>query len=496
MMFEKVLIANRGEIAVRVIRTCREMGLRTVALYEAADLGSLHVRLADECLEVPDYHTFLDATQLVALGVQCGADAVHPGYGFLAEDPDFIQACNDAGMTFIGPPAEVVALTRDKIGALQRARASGVPTVVFSEASYGVGEDDALREAAERIGYPLVLKSCSGGRGRGERLVTKADHLPEAIRRSRAESKTIYGNDRLFLERAILPAHQVGVQIMGDRAGNLIHLGEREGSLIQHNQKIVEEGPALCLTPEGREALLATALQLARLFNYQNIGTVEFLIDEAGNAYFSEIKARIQIEHTITEMMARVDLVREQLRLAAGESLAMTQDEVRLEGWAMMCRVQAEDPADNFLPSPGRLRRVRLPGGPEVRVDTYIYCQADIPAAYDPIVAKITTWAPDRPACISRMRRALEDFTVIGTPNNLPFLLRIFHAPEFVGGRYTTDFLSHPFVEEAPPEALLTRRDLAVAAAVAYVLRREAFNPQQPERVSTGWHRASRRLPQ
>lgn len=492
----KVLIANRGEIAVRIIRTCREMGLRTVALYEAADRGSLHVRLADEAIEMPDHHAFLDGAHLLAAARQSGADALHPGYGFLAEDPDFISACAEAGLTFIGPPAEVVAQTRHKIGALQKVHGAGFSTVTFSDSSFGEGEDEALRAAAAEIGFPLVLKSCRGGRGRGERLVMRPEHLDEAIRRSRAEARTVYGDHRLYLERAILPAHQVGVQIMGDTTGALIHLGEREGSLILHNQKIIEESPALCLTPENRAALLDAALAIGRLFNYRNVGTVEFLVDEAGAFFFSEIKARIQIEHSLTEMRSRIDLVREQLRLAAGEPLGLTQDEVALEGWSMVCRVQAEDPADNFLPSPGRLRRVRLPGGPEVRVDTYVYCQADIPAAYDPIVAKVTTWAPDRAHCINRMRRALEDFTVIGTPTNLPFLLRIFQAPEFIRGRYTTDFLSHPFEETAPDEAAVTRRDLAVIAAVAYALRREAFNPEQPERVNTGWHRDSRRLPQ
>lgn len=495
-MFEKVLIANRGEIAVRIIRTCRELGLHTVALYEAADKGSLHVRLADETAEVSDYRTFLDAAQIVAIAQRMGADAVHPGYGFIAEDTAFIRACADAGLVFIGPPAEVVELVRNKIGTLQRARAAGVQTVTFSESSFNDEAYDALEAAAERIGYPVVIKSCSGGRGRGERLVLKPQHLPEAVRRSRAEAQAVYGNRQLYVERAILPAHQVAVQIMGDRTGQIIHLGEREGSLIQHNQKIIVEGPALCLTRERREALLATALNLARLFNYQNVGTVEFLVDGAGEFYFSEFKARIQVEHPITEMLCRVDLVREQLRLAAGERLAMTQDEVELNGWAMMCRVQAQDPANNFMPSSGKLRRVRLPGGPEVRVDTYVYCQADIPPTYDPLIAKITTWAADRPMCVNRMRRALEDFTLIGTPNNLPFLLRILQSPAFIDGLYTTDFLSRPFDTDPTPEAAVTRRDLAAAAAVAYVLRREAFNPQQPERVASGWHRESRRLPQ
>ncbi|MEZ4519749.1 MAG: biotin carboxylase N-terminal domain-containing protein [Chloroflexota bacterium] len=242
-MFKKILIANRGEIAVRIIRTCREMGIRTVAIYEAADQGSLHVRLADECVTVPDHHAFMDSEQIIDIARQVGADAVHPGYGFLAEDAAFIQACDEAELMFIGPPANVVALTRNKIGALERARAAGIPTVNFSAVSFSEAEGDNLRIAADEMGYPMVLKSCSGGRGRGERLVTKPEYLTDAVRRSRSEARTVYGNQRLYIEQAILPAHQVGVQILADRQGNMIHLGEREGSLIQHNQKIIEKLP-------------------------------------------------------------------------------------------------------------------------------------------------------------------------------------------------------------------------------------------------------------
>ena len=493
-MFKKILIANRGEIAVRIIRTCREMGLRTVALYDAGDRDSLHVRLADECVQLPGHWSFMESETVLAVARESGADAIHPGYGFLAEDTDFIHACEAAGIAFIGPPPEVVEAARDKIGALNKARAAGFPTVEHSARSFGEDEFDALAAEAEAMGYPLVVKSCRGGRGRGERLVNDPSQLAEVVRRAQVEARAVYGHNQLFIEKAILPAHQVGVQIVADRHGNLVHLGDREGSIIRSNQKIVEESPSLCLSPAQRETLLETAVRLARLFDYQNVGTVEFLVDGAGDFYFSEIKARIQIEHTVTEMTTRIDLVREQIRLAAGEPLGYAQEDVSFQGWAITCRVQAEDPSRRYMPSPGHLRRVRLPGGPEVRVDTYLYCDSEVPPFYDPLIAKATVWASDRSTCIDRMRRALEDFAIIGAPTNLPLLMAIMRSPDFVDGRYATDFLHHPVVAKPATDVEALRRDLAVAAAVLYARRREAFVPQAPDQWATGWHRSSRHI--
>lgn len=493
-MFKKVLIANRGEIAVRIIRTCREMGIRTVAVYEITDRDSLHVRLADECVQLPGYQSFMEPDTILAVALASGADAIHPGYGFMAEDPNFLHACEAADIVFIGPPPQVVEAARNKIGALQMARAAGFPTVEHSSRSYAENEYDALAAEAETIGYPLVIKSCRGGRGRGERLVNTPSQLAEVVRRAQVEAKAVYGHNQLFIERAILPAHQVGVQIVADRYGNLVHLGDREGSIIHSNQKIMEEAPSLCLSSERREALLDTAVGLARLFDYQNVGTVEFLVDGNGNFFFSEIKARIQIEHTLTEMMTRIDLIREQIRLAAGEPLGFSQGDVSFRGWALMCRVQAEDPSRRYLPSPGRLRRVRLPGGPEVRVDTYLYCDSEVPSFYDPLIAKATVWAPNRSACIDRMRRALEDFAIVGAPTNLPLLTAIMRSPAFVDGRYATDFLQGPLSAKPATEIELLRRDLAIAAAVLYTRRHESFVPQVPDQWATGWHRSSRHI--
>jgi acetyl/propionyl-CoA carboxylase alpha subunit len=493
-MFKKILIANRGEIAVRIIRTCREMGIRTVAIYEIADRDSLHVRLADECVQLPSHQSFMDQEAILAVALERGVEAIHPGYGFLAEDASFIRACEAAGIVFIGPPADVVEAARCKIDALEAARAAGVPTVVHSPRPFAEDEYKALAAAAAEMGYPLVVKSCRGGRGRGEKLVDNPDELAEVVRRAGVEARAVYGDGQLFLERAILPAHQVGVQIVADRYGAVVHLGDREGSIIRSNQKIVEEAPALCLTPERRAELLEVAIRLARLFNYQNLGTVEFLVDQAGAFYFSEIKSRIQIEHTLTEVMTRLDLVREQIRLAAGEPLGYRQEDVASRGHAIMCRVQAEDPSRGYMPSPGHLQRVRLPGGPEVRVDTYLYCDSEVPPFYDPLIATTTVWAANRPAGVDRMRRALEDLTIIGAPTNLPLLLEILRTPAFVDGNYATDLLNRPLAARPATDIEELRRDLAVTAAVLYARRHEALVPHTPDQLATGWHRASRQI--
>ena len=495
-MFKKILIANRGEIGVRIVRTCREMGIGTVALYDESDRGSLHVRLADECVLLESPRDLFDKQKIVAIAQRMGADAIHPGYGFLAEEAYFINACDEAGITFIGPPATVVDLLRNKIQTLEIARAAGFPTPDHAAVSFGEENADEIEAAADRLGFPVIIKSCSGGRGRGERLTKSPRHLVKAVRQAQAVGQAVYGNRRVYMEKAILPAYQVGVQIVADKDGNLIHLGEREGSVLQSGHKIVEEAPARCLSQELREKLWQTALDLGRLFNYENVGTVEFIVDDAGKFYFSEIKSRIQVEHPLTEMQTRMDLVQEQIRIAAGEKLSHKQEDVSLDGWAMMCRVRANDPWRNFLPSPGPLNCVRLPGGPEVRVDTYVYSNCDVPAAYVPLLAKLTVWGEDRDLCLQRLKRALQDFTITGTPTNLPVLQRIMHTPEFIAGEYTTDFRTPLFDDDPAEEPDDHLSDLAVAAAVLYMRRNQLINPQASERLQGGWHQSSRRLPQ
>ena len=495
-MFKKILIANRGEIGVRIVRTCRELGISTVALYTVEDRTSLHVRLADEGVQLNSPADFMDPEIILGIAQQRGVDAIHPGYGFLAEEADFIRACDAAGIIFIGPPADLVEPLRDKIAAQKKVRAAGFPTLDHSQESFGADDYEALAAAASELGYPLIIKSCSGGRGRGERLAYGPEQLPEVVRQAQVIGKAVYGSRQVYLEKAVLPAYQVGVQIMADKHGNLVHMGEREGSILQKGQKIIEEAPATCLNGVQREQLWQTALDIARLFNYENVGTVEFIVDKHGNFYFSEIKARIQVEHPLTEMLTRLDLVREQIRIAAGEELPLAQEDVWLGGAAMMCRIRASDPWRDYLPSPGTLKRVRLPGGPEVRVDTYIYCRCEVPPAYDPLIAKLTVWGKSREMCRQRLERALQDFSVIGAPTNLALLQHIVQNPKFVEGVYSTQFkadMTTPAAKAEPSEHL---RDLAVAAALIFVRHNQMFVPKTAERLRGGWHRSSRRLPQ
>jgi acetyl-CoA carboxylase biotin carboxylase subunit len=494
-MFKKILITNRGTIAARIVRSCREMGLCTVAVYSPSDQGSLHVRLADECVPLASSAELFDGKRMVAIAQACGADAIHPGLGFLAEEADFIRLCEEANIQFIGPPAHVVEPLRNKIATQDVAAVAGFSTPAHSATSYGPGEWAKIETAARELGYPVIIKSCSGGRGRGERLALKADNLAEAVRQAQAVSQAVYGNSQIYLEKAILPAYQVGVQILADSYGNLIHLGEREGSILANGMKIVEEAPARCLTQAQREELWETAIDLARRFNYQGLGTVEFLVDQSGRFFFTEFKARLQVEHALTEMLTRIDLVREQIRIAAGEALSQAQETVRLDGWAMMARVRANDPWQDNMPSPGVLDSIRLPGGPEVRVDTYIYCQSTVPAEYDPLLANLTVWGATREQCLSRFQRALEDFSVNGTASNLPVLQLIAGNPRFVDGSYSTSLqvsIQRRPVAPYPDEHM---RHLAVAAAVLYLRRYQLFDPQTPPRFTGGWHESSRHLP-
>lgn len=493
-MFKKVLIANRGEIAARIARACRELGVDSVALFTMSDQNSLHVRLADACVQVESARVLSDPAAIIALAQQQGADAIHPGYGFLAGRSELVTACARAGITFIGPSAETIAAVRDKIGSLQRARAAGIATVEHSPRAYQPDEEAAMAADADALGYPLVIKSSLGGRGYGERLVSRSAALLNVARQARTEANAVYGDLAVYLERVIQPAHQISVQVLGDQYGNLVHFGEREGSIIHRNQKIVEESPAPCFSAEQREALYQTAVTVARLFNCTNACSVEFLADTDGNYYFSEIKPRIQVAHPLTELVYQIDLVQAQIRLAAGEPLNLTQADIHPHGWAIMGCVHAKDPfGDGFLPSPGRLSRVRFPTGSNVRVDTYVYCQADVPAEFDSLIAKIAAWGLTRAESVARFNSALRETRLAGIPVNLSLLHEITQTASFGAGNYATDYLkSH----SAPPPTPTYLRDLAAIAGLLYLRRNETFVPAQPERFGTQWHRSSRQLPQ
>ncbi len=490
-MFNKILIANRGEIAVRIARTCREMGIPTVALYEAADETSLHIRLADECVLLQTPRGFNDMDAVLQIARDKGADAIHPGYGFLAENIEFIQRCQDAGCTFIGPPYATVAQALSKIETLDAARAAGIPTVIASGAFLDDHALPALRAEAERLGFPVVVKSCRGGRGRGERVIYSAETLEPTVRRAQAEAQAVYGDRHVFIEKAILPAHQIGVQILADQFGKLVHLGEREGSMLQGNRKVIEESPAPCLDDAARTQLWDAALTLARLFALRGLVTIEFLIDARGAFYFTEIKPRITTDHPLTEMRTRLDLVREQIRVAAGEPLSFAQRAVRLDGCAMLCRLTAQDPQQNFMPSPGRVR-VRFPNGPETRMDTYVYTGCVAPETYDALIAKLTVWDATRAACYARLLRALHGLSFGGIVTNASWIEKFAQQPDFARGAYSTASAPTP-----PRETdALTLRDFAVAAALLYARAQTTAQPTIPPRVMSQWHRAARALPE
>lgn len=493
-MFKKMLVANRGEVAVRIINACRDLGIKTVALYTESDQSSLHVRLAEMSLKLNAPDDFLDREIILSIAHAQQVDAIHPGIGFLAEIPEFVHDCEAAGITFIGPTASAMETVHDRVGALTKAREAGIPTVQHSTESFGKDDFEALRTTADALGYPLIVKSCRGGRGTGERWVKSPDKLEESVRRAQVEAENVYGDSRVYLERAIPSAHQIGVQIVADRRGNCVHLGEREGSIIFSNRKFIDETPSPNLSAETRQQLCDTALALANLFLYDGVGTVEFLVDKNGNFYFTEFKPRLQTDHPLTELITRIDIVRQQIRIALGEPLPFTQTDVHFHGHAMMCRIQAEDTTNNFLASPGELKRVRFPSGHNIRVDTYVYCHCYIPEDYSRLFAKLAVWDEDRASCLKRFVRAVQDVVLIGTHTNIPLIQQVIHSPAFMVGEYSSDFSVAPLQETEDTEAYL--RNLAIAAAMYYVSRNQTFTPSTPSRLLSGWHRSSRRLPQ
>ncbi|HEX5691331.1 MAG TPA: biotin carboxylase N-terminal domain-containing protein [Roseiflexaceae bacterium] len=492
-MFSKVLIANRGEIAVRIVRACRDMGIVAVALYDAADRGSLHVRLADECVQLRTEYGYMDGPEVLRIAREVGAEAIHPGYGFLAEQPAFIEACEQVGIAFVGPPSATVAALQDKIAVLARAEAAGFRVPRHAQSSFDPADLEGMRAAAAHLGYPLVIKSQRGGRGRGTRLVRTPEQLAEAVRRAQVESQAVFGHGQLYLEQAVLPSRYLEVSLLRDADGAAIHLGEHDASIQRNNHKVVEEAPAPYLDAEQRAQLHQHALELARLFGCRGASTVEFVMDSDGQFFFTEIKPRIQVEHPLSEIATGVDIVREQLAIASGAPLRLMQSDIEPRGWAIHCRINAEDPWNRSLPSPGRLQRFQLPGGPGVRVDTYAYTGCDVPVRYDPLLAKLVVVDADRQTCIRRARRALEDITIGGVQTNLPLIQRILGDPDFERGAYTTEFCQRPLLAARAAERNL--RDLAVAAAIAYAGRTLALHPTTPERMTSGWHRDSRNLP-
>jgi len=439
-MFNRVLIANRGEIAVRIIRTLHELGVEAVAVHSTADEGALHTKLADRsvCVGPPmATDSYLRIPSIIAAATTTRCDAVHPGYGFLAENPAFAAACGENDLTFIGPSPETMARMGDKVMAKREVAAAGVPVVPGTDEAASI--DDA-RAAAEEAGYPVLLKAVAGGGGKGMRLVESPDELEGDYQTAAAEAEAAFGDPGLYLEKAVVPARHVEIQVLADGAGGVLTLGERECSIQRRHQKLIEESPSPALTAETREEMEAAAERAVRAIEYSNAGTFEFLLGPEGAFYFMELNARLQVEHPVTEMTTGIDLVREQLRIAAGERLAHTGRAER-RGHAIEVRINAEDPAQGFLPTPGRIERFRPPHGPGVRLDTHIVDGATVPPYYDSLIGKLVVWDVDRDTAIARALRALRETEVHGVPTTIPVAIDILRSEQFATGRYSTSFL-------------------------------------------------------
>ena len=442
MAIKKLLIANRGEIALRIIRTCREMGINTVAVYSTVDRSALHVQMADEAVCVgdpPSSRSYLNIPNIIAAATSRGADAIHPGYGFLAENDRFAEICNAHGLTFVGPSPESIREMGDKSTAKATMQRVGVPTIPGSEGLLENPEEAA--ELAEAMGYPVMIKATAGGGGRGMRCVRSSEELESLFRAAQGEAEAAFGNPGLYMEKFIDRPRHVEVQILADRFGEVVHLGERDCSIQRRHQKLLEEAPGPGLDPIIRARMGDAAVSAAKSIGYEGAGTVEFLLDATGQFYFMEMNTRIQVEHPVTEVVTGIDLIAEQLRIAAGEPLRFRQEDIQLRGHAIECRINAEDPRHNFRPAPGTITGWLPPGGPGVRFDSHVYTGYEIPPFYDSLIGKLIVWGEDRPAALRRMRRALSECAVIGVPTTIEFHLALLDRPEFQRGEVHTKFV-------------------------------------------------------
>ncbi|MEX2160521.1 MAG: acetyl-CoA carboxylase biotin carboxylase subunit [Anaerolineales bacterium] len=498
-MFDKVLIANRGEIAVRIIRACRELGIRTVAVFSEADRSALHIRLADEAYLIgpaPSRDSYLRMDKIIDVAKKCKARAIHPGYGFLAERRDFAQACEDEGITFIGPRASAIAAMGDKAIARATVVAAGIPIVPGTE-DVGNLSDEALLKAAPKIGFPLLIKATAGGGGKGMREVRSLDEMANLISAARSEAQSAFGDGNVYLEKLVEGARHIEFQIMADMDGNTVHLGERECSLQRRHQKLLEEAPSPFIDDDEdfRQRMGAVAVKAAKAVNYLNAGTIEFLVDKDKNFYFLEMNTRLQVEHPITEEVTGFDIVTEQLRVARGRQLSFKQEQVKMQGWAIECRINAEDPYNNFLPSTGLISHLSSPKGPGVRVDTGVYAGFQISPYYDSMISKLIVRGESRAQAILRMRRALEEYRIVGVKTNIPFHQSIVEQARFLAGNYDTRFVEERFSLEHAEEGKQTFPEIAAIAATLVAhqqAERSAHIIARGKRDTSNWKWVSR----
>ncbi|NUO95791.1 MAG: acetyl-CoA carboxylase biotin carboxylase subunit [Gemmatimonadaceae bacterium] len=501
-MFTKVLVANRGEIALRVIRACRELGVRTVAVYSDADARAPHVREADEAVllgPAPSSESYLKGDAIIAAAKATGAEAIHPGYGFLSEREWFARAVRDAGLVWIGPPAEAIAAMGSKTAARELAIRAGTPVVPGTTTALRSAEEAA--EVADRFGYPVLLKAAAGGGGKGMRVVHRREELAGALASAQREARNAFGDDAVYVEKFIVGPRHVEIQVLGDAYGTMLHLGERECSVQRRHQKMIEEAPSVAVSPELRARMGTAAVAAAKAAGYVNAGTCEFLLDAAGDFYFLEMNTRIQVEHPVTELVTGVDLVQWQLRIAAGERLPFTQAELTPRGWAIECRITSEDPANGFLPSTGRVQFLHVPSGPGVRWDGGIEAGSEISLFYDPMLAKLIVWAADRSQAIERMHRALLELTIDGVDTSRDFHLRMMENDDFRRGAIDIQWLEKHLAQltsVAPPADGVVR----AAIAAALLAERERAAPRRStaapaagdarSETQSGWLRVAR----
>lgn len=497
---KKILIANRGEIAVRVIRACRDMGIDTVAIYSECDRAALHVRLADEAWPVgpsAPRESYLRIDTIIDVAKKSGADGVHPGYGFLAENHDFAAACRGAGLVFIGPSPEAITLMGSKTAARQAAIKAGVPVVPGTEEPLNEQTSDAeVLAVAERIGYPLMLKAVAGGGGKGMRMVAMAAELPAALRAARSEALSAFGDGAVYLERRILAPRHIEVQLLGDHYGTVLPFVERECSIQRRHQKVVEESPSLSVSPELRRRMTSAAAAVARTVGYTNAGTIEFLLDADGSFYFLEMNTRLQVEHPVTEMVTGVDLVQWQIRIARGERLDLIPESLLVpRAHAIECRIYAEDPDNGFLPSPGRIQGLRVPQGPGVRDDSGAYEGGEVPIFYDPMISKLITWGETRDHAIARMKRALAEYQVRGIRTTIPFFQWLLEDEDFKAARFDTTFIDRKMGTpgSGPLQAIAAaHEELAVIAAAVHMFARSPATVAASSAPVSRWQQAGR----
>ena len=484
-----MLISNRGEIAIRIMRACRELDIKTVAVYSDADTNALFVKYADEAYHIgpsPASQSYLNMDNIIRAVELSGAEAMHPGYGFLSENPEFADRCRDKGIVFIGPPASAIRSVGSKVEARKTMEAAGIPVVPGTKE--GITDIDRAVGVADGIGYPVIVKSSAGGGGIGMKIVHESDDLPDAIESTQSVARSTFGDDTVFIEKYLMEPRHIEFQILADSSGNTIHLYERECSIQRRHQKLIEEAPSPVMTEKLRENMGASAVEVAKTIDYENAGTVEFLYSK-GDYYFLEVNTRLQVEHPITEVITGVDLAKEQIRIAWGDELSYAQQDITINGWAIECRINAEDPLNNFVPSPGKVKRYRSPGGPGVRVDSGVYAGYTISPYYDSLVSKLTVWAQDRSEAIERMRRALFEYIVVGVKTNIPFHKAMMNSVAYQSGELTTHFIEDHNIlkdverlsksEKAKGESLassLTADDKKIAAITAVV---EAYIQQK-----------------